>query len=259
MPATSCSPISHCRADHAVLHDTGDVLPGIVELVEAYRHGPLQPDQLHPFTYDVPERGYQLLLGLRRHREWTALRRVATRAALSGLLATWQFVVADIDPDIEGDDECGSIDVEERNALARTTLELADLVLVVGRSDVTGLHRLLVLLTELMAFGIEPPRLLPVINRTPRNPRLRSEITQAVSRLAGELHPDPRDLPNPLFLQDRHRLHLAVSDHRVLPASVCTPVTRAVLPLLERLDVRTADAAPTPVSAGSLGMSALSR
>ena len=62
------------HADQALLHDVGDVVPGVQELVEAHRHGNPTTDEVRRLTFTLDERGYQLLLGLRRHRDWTVLR-----------------------------------------------------------------------------------------------------------------------------------------------------------------------------------------
>ncbi|HUS62449.1 MAG TPA: hypothetical protein VMY34_09650, partial [Acidimicrobiales bacterium] len=62
------------HADLAMLHDARDVVPGIIELVEAHRAGTPSIDAVRALTWRVDARGYHLLLGLRRHRDWTSLR-----------------------------------------------------------------------------------------------------------------------------------------------------------------------------------------
>src|SRR5690606_26134881 len=118
------------RAQQALLHDAGDVVPGLLELYEGHRRAALGADQVRATCFAVPERGYDLLLGLRRHRDWTVLRAGPLDAALEGLRRTYRLVVADVDADVEGEAETRSLDVEERNLLARTTLAGADLVLL---------------------------------------------------------------------------------------------------------------------------------
>src|SRR3546814_3627994 len=72
-------------AEQAMLHAARDVVPGVAELVEAHRSGSPGPHEVRDLTWEVGERGYRLLLGLRRHRDWTAIRPRAFDAALDGL------------------------------------------------------------------------------------------------------------------------------------------------------------------------------
>ena len=128
------------HADQAMLHGSPDVVPGLTELVEGHRSGAPSIDDVRGLTWHVTTRGYDLLLGLRRHRDWTAVRPRAFAAALDGLRRGFRIVVADVDDDLEGEQATGSVDVEERNAIARTTISAADLVLVVGQPGLKGLH-----------------------------------------------------------------------------------------------------------------------
>ena len=109
------------RADQAMLHDAQDLGPGVQELVEAHRLGRPEPDEVWRTTFDVPRRGYRLLLGLRRPEAWSALRPRAIDASIVGLRRSFQVVVADVTGDVEGEAEGGSVDVEERNHLARSS------------------------------------------------------------------------------------------------------------------------------------------
>ena len=54
-----------------------------------------------------PTGGYHLLLGLRRHRDWTAVRPHAFAAGLDGLRRAFRVVVADVDADLEGERTTG--------------------------------------------------------------------------------------------------------------------------------------------------------
>ena len=111
------------HADQAMLHGSPDVVPG---LHRAGRGPPIRRavDRRRPRRSrgTSPTRGYHLLLGLRRHRDWTAVRPRAFAAALDGLRRGFRIVVADVDADVEGEQATGSVDVEERNAIARTTI-----------------------------------------------------------------------------------------------------------------------------------------
>ena len=69
-------------ADQAMLHGSPDIVPGVSELVEAHRSGRPDAAAVRATTFDVAGRGYDLLLGLRRRRDWAALRPRAVEATL---------------------------------------------------------------------------------------------------------------------------------------------------------------------------------
>lgn len=244
------------HADQALLHDAGDVVPGLQELVEAHRTGVPTADTIRALTFAVDDRGYHLLLGLRRHRDWTVLRPRAVHAALDGLLRTFRLVVADIDGDVQGDDEVGSVDVEERNLLARSTARRADLVVVVAPPTLTGLRRLVITLDDLRRLGVEPGRMLPVVTRAPRRVRARAEITRAIAELSRGAAPELLELSSPVFVAERRGLEEVMRTAGPLPRPVVQPVTAAVEAFLERqpLVPTTIDAfEPIAVTPGSLG------
>jgi hypothetical protein len=173
------------HAEQAALHDTGDVVPGLQELVDAYRSGRPSPDELRSLTWAVPARGYDLLLGLRQARAWATLRPRALEAATAGLLGGWATVVCDVGADVEGERDGGSLDVEERNAMARTALGRATGALVVGAPGMKGVHSLVRVIDGLRSFGVAPERMTPVLNRAGRPGRHRSAWADAVESLSG--------------------------------------------------------------------------
>ncbi len=257
-------------AQQALLHDAGDVVPGLLELFEAHRTGRPSPDEVRRLCFVVGDRGYDLLLGLRRHRDWTALRRAVFRAALDGLRRAYRTVVADVDADVEGERESGSVDIEERNLVARTALPAADLVLVVGAPGLAGLHSQLRVIRDLLGLGVEAPRVLPVINRAPRNPRARAEAGGALARLLTADGLPPGLAATPVFVPDRRGVDEALRDGAAPPSALVAPVTDAARALLERLPAaaavgsgdgdgvgRGAASQAVPVVPGSLGSWAL--
>ncbi len=238
------------RADLAMLHDARDVVPGLQELVDAHRSGSPTPAEVRATTFAAPERGYRLLLGLRRPRDWSVLRPRALAATVDSLLAAHRLVVADIEAELDGEDETGSVDIEERNSLARTAAGRADLVVAVGNPTVKGVHDLVRVIADLVAFGVDPARLLPVVNRSGRSARQRSEITAAFGELVA---PISTTLPSPLHLPERRRLDDSVRDGIRLHSSLSRPLAAAVAAALKRLDPRPAPAPAVPVTPGSLG------
>jgi hypothetical protein len=236
------------RADQALLHDAGELGPGIQELVEAHRLGHPEPGEVRSYTFEVTARGYRLLLGLRRPAAWSALRPRATDAAVDALRRAFQVVVADVTGDVEGEATSGSIDVEERNHLARSAVLQADVTIVVGSPGLKGVHSLGGVVRSLAEAGADLSRVLTVVNRAPRSPRTRADISSALSRAI----PATR-LASPVWLPER-KLDEALRDGVALPSTIVRPVTEAALALLERLsDAAPPYSGPARIPPGSLG------
>ena len=239
------------HAEQAMLHDARELVPGVPELVEAHRAGRPSSEEVRSLAFRVPTRRYHVLLGLRRHRDWAALRPRALEASIEALLRSWRVVVADVDADVEGEDDCGSADVEDRNCLARTTLTRADAVVVVGTSTMKGLHGLARLLNTLGAFGVAGHRLLPVINRAPRRPGQRAEVAAALDALL--THAGRPAAAGPVFLPDRRQIEDALRDGVRLPATHVEPLTAAVAAVLGSDAPPPDPAEPQPIRPGQLG------
>lgn len=243
------------RAHQALLHDARDVVPGIQELVEAHRSGRPTIDQYRALTFDVPNRGYRLLLGLRRPRDWVTIRARAFEEAVDGLRRSARIVVADTDADSEGEAETGSSDIEDRNLLARTTLAEAELVVLVGTPSITGIHGLIGQLEDLRALGVTGSQILVVINRAPRALRTRAELTRTLASLSCAAdRPDPH--LGPVFVAERRNVDHIHRDLSRFPPGLVTPITAAVAALIDRLPApELAGHPPSPVGVvpGSIG------
>ena len=241
------------RSDLAMYHDVGDIIPGLPELVDAHRVDTIDPTEVRRLLFTIEERRYDVLLGLRRPRDWVSLRSGSVAAAFDGLRRSYDAVVLDVDPDLEGEDDTGSIDIEDRHCMSHLAALTSDLVVVVGLAGLNGLHDLVRLIDELVLAGVPPQRILPVVNRAPRRPTSRSSTASALGRLAhvadGEPTRPPVQLPTCRRLEQSH--------HQVgrLPAPLCRPLGRAVRQLL--LDCGPRDARPpvvATIAAGDLGV-----
>ena len=243
------------RADQALLHDARNLVPGLPELVDAHRSGTPEAVEIHRLTHEVTAHGYRLLLGLRRPREWAALRPRAFHAALDTLMATHRVVIADCDADLEGEADCGSVEVEERNLMARAVAQRADLVLVVGRPGLTGIHGLCLTIGDLIGHGVPAERIQPVVNRSSRSPRARAEITRTVADLVARTTPGAAALPSPVYVAERRGTDDILLDRRPLPDGLGAILRDVVTHHLDSLGPRqgTAEPEPVPVAAGSLG------
>ncbi|HVM00806.1 MAG TPA: hypothetical protein VM324_16065 [Egibacteraceae bacterium] len=243
------------RAEQVMLHDARDVFPGIQELVDAHRNGVPGLADVRASTFHVAERGYHLLLGLRQSRYWATLRPRALDAALDSLVRGFNAVVCDIDSDLEGEDQAGSSDVEERNLLSRRPAQRAELVLVVGSASMKGLHSLVHVVADLVAAGVQPNRIGLVVNQAPRKVKQRAELARSLARLLPRAGvPEP---PGPLFLPEA-RVEQALRDGVALPAPLPALLAGACEAALRRLAepgrLSTPSTQPIRVRPGSLGV-----
>lgn len=243
------------HGEQAMLHDVRDVVPGVQELVESHRSGRPSAEEVRALTYVVLERRYHLLLGLRRSRYWATLRPRSFLAAFDSLRCGFGVVVCDITADFESEDDAGSSDVEERNLMARTAVGSADVVFVVGRPGVKGLHGLVRVLADLVAAGVPANRIVPVVNEAPRQPRPRAEITRALAELAAPTL-EGGGTVSPVFLPTR-KVEEALRDAVALPAPLPSLLAGAFFAVVGRLGspgAATQGPAPELVAPGSLGL-----
>jgi hypothetical protein len=246
-------------ADQAMLHDAGDVVPGVQELVDAHRGGDPSAQDIRALTFAVPDRNYQLLLGLRRHRDWTAIRPRAFSAALDNLRRAYKAVIADVSPDVEGEDQCGSIDVEERNLMSRMTVLAADAVVIIGVPGTRGMHRLVRLAASIVELGVSPGAVVPVINRAPRSPRARAEIGRAFVDLASPFAVGRDPFAPAVFVSERRHVEEALYDATRLPNQMVSSLSKSVNAVIDRnpesIDPPSpiVSGVPVPVRRGALG------
>lgn len=215
-------------ADQAMLHDSRVVVPGVQELVEAHRAGLPAVADVRDQTFAVDGRGYRLLLGLRRPRHWVTVRSQALDATLDSLQRSFDVVVADIDPDVEGEADTGSLDVEDRHLLSRATAVRATVAVVVGAPGVKGVHSLVRVLLDLLALGVPAERLLPVVMAAPRSPRARADITASIATLARASVSTVADQLSPPVHLPTRRVDSALRDGVPLPSPLPGLLTAAV-------------------------------
>ncbi len=240
------------HADLAVLHDVGEVDPGIQELVEVARVRQPSAAEVRAMTWHVVDRRYHVLLGLRRSRAWTTIRPRAFDAALRSLRDTYDTLVCDLTGEVEGEPETGSADVGDRHLMARTVLGQADVVLVVGQPGVKGIHGLLRLLADLGAFGVPAGRIVPVVNRAPRSPLARSELTRTIAELSAPLLGGGHT-SSPVFLPTR-RVDEAIRDGVALPPPLPELLAGAVRAVIARVGpAQASTSGPDPVPVGAIG------
>ncbi len=230
------------RSTQTVLHAPGDVVPNLADLVDAHRNDAPDPEVVRSFLHPVPDRGYDLLLGLRRTRDWAGQRPLALCAALDGVTHAYGSVVVDHDPDVDGMAATGSVEVEERHALARWSVDRADLVLVVARPDLAGLHGLAAVRADLQDHGVAHDRLLVVLNRV-RGGRARQADVELRRAVGGPFVVVPHVRP----LEQAHRRPAP------LPRPLVQPVGAAVSDALRRREPLVPQEPGTRILPGELG------
>ncbi len=233
------------NAEQAVLHDATERVPGVEDLVDVHRTRRASPDETRSLTFDVEVRGYRLLLGQRRNGAWSAMPPRAIAASMEGLRRAFRFVVADTTSDFEGESDGGSLDVEERNALARTAVRAASVVVVVGTPGLKGIHSLGRTIRELNAIGVD--NIVPAINFAPRPGLARSSLTKALSAITEETQA-------PIFIP-RADVDGPLHDVSRLPNKVVTPITTAVQAVVSRTGFTIPDMRePVQIIPGELGL-----
>jgi len=221
------------RADQAFLHGLAEPVSGLLDLVDAGRFRPIAAMDARRHTVAVP--GCRLLPGLRRPGHWTAVSPSAFDTVLAGLMSSFDLVLADVTGDFEGESATGSLDVEERNHMARRTTAGADVVVMVGGPGPHGTHRLTSVVDELLDHGVDPARIQPVVNRVVTGPN-----GPDLAHLCG-LPARPVGLPVGNTALDRQAVE---------------PLARALASRLAALDRPDQQAAPVRVTPGSLGCAA---
>ena len=246
------------RSSQAMFHDARDVVPGLTELVESHRLGVPNNAEAARHIHAFPERGYDLLLGLRNERDWISIPARALSATWTTLLNRYQTTICDITGEFDGAAETGSNDIEDRNRLARMAATQSDLIVVVGTQGAWGVHHLVRTILNLSSLGIPGSRILPVINLAPRQPRARAGITSAVADLLRSRIADADDVPNPIFLPPRRHLEAALRDGDPIPTALSNPIANAAVALLGHgeplVPAPVEEAEPVAVVPGSLGV-----
>jgi len=243
-------------ADQALLHDLGDVLPGLPELVEAHRTSTPTIDDVRAGLWRCPVQGYDVLPGLRRHRDWATMRKRTVAAAIRSVRAAYGLVIADADLDLEGESETGVLDLEDRNALSRELLTTADVVVLTARPGIVGVQRLLRAIGVLDEHGIALERVVPVVIGAPRSSLRRSELTRTILRLLAETRPTAT-VVTPVMIPVRRDLEPFLRDAGPLPTSTAGSVTAAVELVLRSVEPQRAPVGqPVRVVPGHLGRTA---
>lgn len=230
-----------------------DIVPALQELVEAHRTGVPTSDEVRTTLSTCRRHGFDLLPGLRRHRDWTTLRPRAVEATVRSLRQAYPVVIADIDADVEGESDTGSFDISDRNSLARTIAGTADTVVITGRSDLTGLSRLVSTVATLIDFGVEPACIVPLVLRPTRSILSPTEIRRSIADLLDRVVPDPT-ISAATVVELPRDLDALLLDGAPLPASFVEQLHRALPARPERCVTAPNSTPPIRIASGELGI-----
>lgn len=237
-------------ADLAMLLDAGDVVPGLPELVDAHRLGHPDPVEVRSMTFALPERGFDLLAGLRHPADWVTLRANAVAASITSLRRTYRTVVADVDPALDSVAADAAPDIRDRNAAAVSTLSAAAVVVVVGRAGLQGLHRHLRVLTRVHDLAPDGCRIVPVVNGCVRRSTTAAETREALAAWATAVD---RETDTPVFTPQRRGLDERLRDGGLLPGRFVRPIGTAVRLALTTATPASSASTAIPVHPGELG------
>ena len=236
--------LADCSADagQALMHDLGPA-SGRRRPVEAGdgRHGGGGP--LRSMTVRPAGKGYDLLMD--PHRRRPEVRDGSAEAAVDSLLAAYRYVVVDADTTDEELRGPEPTDAASGTALARAALRRSDLIVIVGTGDAAGLGRM-VRTIDTMAGMFSSDRILPVINRLPRNPRSRSAAAAAIIRqMEGTAVLEAGD---PVLIAERGSMSGAAHGRMAPASSLGRPLAAEVRVRLNAGGPRTGDEPARPRS-----------
>ncbi|WP_298747792.1 AAA family ATPase [uncultured Serinicoccus sp.] len=173
-----------------------DESPGVAAAARAADQGTLDADHLVRLAPRVRP-GLLVLTGLPRADRWTELRESALADILQQARSVARWVVVDVAPTVEQDEELSfDTSAPRRNGAALCALEEADRVLVVGTGDPVGLQRLVRSVDQLP--GLTRAKAQVVVTRVrpgPVGPEPGRRITETLRRFAGvgQVHLVPED------------------------------------------------------------------
>lgn len=110
---------------------------GLDAVLAAARTGHPAPGSIVELA-EVDPAGHRCLRGVSHPTAWIEVRTPAAERALDAIVGAAPLVVAAADPDLEGEAETGSIDVEERHALARGAVARADAVAIAADRELAS-------------------------------------------------------------------------------------------------------------------------
>jgi Mrp family chromosome partitioning ATPase len=223
-----------------------DELAGLPIAVRAAQQGVLTGARLEELAVRL-EPGFRILTGLPNPRRWPELTAAAFTEVLSLAVRLAAFTVIDTGPGTGADLDPGDDLVGEREAIARTALSRADLIVAVGAADPIGMQRLIRGLDELTEVTSRRAALQVVITKVRPGvigAKPERQIRQVLDRYA--------QVRNPILVpDDRSACDLALLRGVTLAkAAPQSGARRSLMELAAKVPLLTAGAEPSGVGFG---------
>lgn len=204
------------RAHQAMYHHTGDVIPGLVDLIGKVRRGTTDGAEIQATTFGTG-RGYRLLLGAPTLRESASLGSTMISEALVAAAHHNDIVVVDHD----GDQPEG----HTREVLG----EAASLWVIVVGPGIKGLHDAVRLTAEACGSGVAARQILVTCNRVRRRDPQRIAFPVEFSRITRGMGIDIA----PVLMLPEVRLEAVHRDVAPLPRNITRPLINRASRLLD--------------------------
>lgn len=193
-----------------------DEAPGLAAVCRAADQGTLDKQLLARHAPEVRP-GLRVLTGLPRPDRWPEIRESALADVIEQARSLARWVVVDVAPLLEQDEEL-SFDTAapRRNGATLTALQAADRVVVVGAGDPLGLQRLVRALDGLQDHTRAPRTVVVTrVRPGPVGPDPRRRIEEALHRFAGVgealVVPEDRDAVDAAMLHGRALVEVRAS------------------------------------------------
>lgn len=196
------------RAHQAMYHHTGDVIPGLADLIGRVRRGTTDGAEVHEMTFGTG-RGYRLLLGAPTLREGASWGAGGAADAIVTAASHNDVVVVDHDGDLP------------MGHISETLSAMASLWVIVTTPGIKGLHDAVRFTAEACDSGVPAERVLVVCNRVRRRDPARVTFPVEISRITSAMG---LDVPPTLVLPEA-RLETVHRDVAPLPRSIVRPLT----------------------------------
>jgi MinD-like ATPase involved in chromosome partitioning or flagellar assembly len=206
------------RAHQAMYHHTGDVIPGLPDLLARVRRGTVDAAELHEMTFGTP-RGYRLLLGAPTLRESAAAGSGVASETLSTTARHNDVVVVDHDGDLP------------MGLISEALSGIAMLWVIVTQAGIKGLHESVRFTEEACNAGVPAKQVLVACNRVRRRDPARLAFPIEFSRITHGMGLDVA----PVMILPEVRLEAAHRDVARLPRSIIRPAADRARRLIDQV------------------------
>lgn len=204
------------RAHHAVYHHTGDVIPGLADLIGKVRRGTTDASELREMTFETT-RGYRLLLGAPTPRDSASFDMGAVVEAISTAARHNDVVVVDHDGDLPA------------GHVSEALSEITALWVIVTSPGIKGLHDAVRLTAEACGSGVPAKGVLVVCNRVRRRDPARVTFPVEFSRIVSRMALDVA----PVLVLPEARIETTHRDVTLLPRSITRPLVNRARRLID--------------------------